>query len=94
VTIHPGVIEAYTRAVDDLRTALAAEPQHQAEAVAIIRALIQRVEIAPQAEAEDGFEVTAYGCLAELLAPNRNKSGTVTVKLVAGEGLEPPTLGL
>ncbi len=94
VAIHPGVIEAYTRAVGDLRTALASEQQHQVEAVAVLRNLIERVEIMPRAEAEAGFDITAHGSLAALLAPGRNTPGMVTVKMVAGEGFEPPTLGL
>jgi site-specific DNA recombinase len=94
VIFHPGVIASYTNAVEDLRSALAAEPQHQAEAVALLRQLVERIDITPSPEAENGFAITAHGSLAALLRPRNDPGTRLTVQVVAGEGLEPPTLGL
>lgn len=86
VIFHPGVIASYTSAVEDLRNAFAAEPQHQAEAVALLRQLAERIDITPSPGAENSFAITAHGRLAELLAPlKRNSPGpTRTVVVVAG----------
>jgi site-specific DNA recombinase len=92
--LHPGALASYTRAVDQLHEVLAGEGR-AAEAAALIRNLVDRIEIRP-AGAGRPPEITLYGRLAELLAePIRvlgpfRSGGTV----VAGEGLEPPTLGL
>jgi site-specific DNA recombinase len=92
VTLHPTVIESYTQAIEKLRDTLAAAPDDQAPAIAQLRQLIERVDVLPDESAPEGFQITAYGRLAELLAaaPGAGRR----LKAVAGEGVEPPTLGL
>src|SRR5262249_4553006 len=94
MSFHPAVIDVYSRAIDDLRSTLRVEQHHHAEWIALLRQLIERIEIAPNVDAESGFEITAYGALATLLKPQTTARTNPTVALVAGEGLEPPTLGL
>jgi site-specific DNA recombinase len=95
VDIHPGAMEAYTRAVDDLAAALAAGGERQAGAAALIRRLVDKIEIRPMGRGRPP-EVTLYGRLAELLSSvtTVHRAFATQASLVAGEGLEPPTLGL
>jgi len=95
VDIHPGAVDAFTRAIEDLQTTIAADPVHLGEAAAKLRRLIEKVEVIYATDGT-GFELRVHGRLAELIAlPGQNAARTNrTVSVVAGEGLEPPTLGL
>lgn len=64
--MHPGALDAYRRAVDELRETL--EEGAAAEAVALLRGLVDRVEIRPKGRGRPP-DVTLYGRLAELLSP-------------------------
>ncbi len=95
VDIHPGAIERYTRAIAALHDTLAAGSQHEAEAVALLRGLVDRIDIRPAGRGRPP-EIILHGRLAELLESPIRVLGPVqkSALLVAGEGLEPPTLGL
>ena len=66
------------------------------EAAQLIRRLVDHIDAIPGAE-RGQFELTAYGSLAELTAittAKKRSANKSSVSLVAGEGFEPPTLGL
>jgi site-specific DNA recombinase len=92
VDVHPGALAAYARAVDELAAALAAGDSGAAEAVSLIRRLVEKIEIHPAGRGR-APQLTLYGRLAELLSPPI-RSARIGGTVVAGEGLEPPTLGL
>jgi site-specific DNA recombinase len=95
---HPRLAEIYRDKVATLHTALAhAEERDQASQV--LRSLIDRVVVRP-GKNDRSFEIELVGEIANMVAllsgaesaergPYRS-----SVKVVAGEGLEPPTLGL
>jgi hypothetical protein len=62
--LHPNLAEVYRRKVTELGAALR-DPTHGAEALAILRGLIDRVTLTP---ADDHFEVELEGALAGMLA--------------------------
>jgi site-specific DNA recombinase len=95
VDLHPGAIEIYTKAVADLRETLAAGAAHATEAVEMLRGLVDHITIQPAGRGRPP-EITLYGRLAELLTSPIRVLGPVRSleALVAGEGVEPPTLGL
>ena len=66
-SLQPGAVEAYTAAVDGPHAALAADRPHHAEAIAIVRSLIDRVEIRPDGEGKP-LAVLLHGRLGELLS--------------------------
>lgn len=85
VALHPGAIEAYTRAVEDLAATLAGGAGQASEAAALVRRLVDHIDVTPGTERGD-FQLTAYGRLAELTAiAAGNKTGTIAVPAVAGE---------
>ena len=92
--LHPAALELYASAVDDLRLALAGDGAAP-EAIALMRQLVDRIVIQP-AGAGRPPGITLYGRLAELLAKPVRVLGPFRSggMMVAGEGLEPPTLGL
>ena len=100
VDLHPGAVELYSKAVADLREALGHGDRRQ-EAAALIRNLVERIEVIPGTVRGD-FTLRVHGRLAELCNPDHlarrtawNQAGTRTGEaVVAGEGFEPPTLGL
>ncbi len=80
--LHPAAAAQHIESL----TAIATDPDNAPPAaVEAIRALIDRIEIAPS---ETGHEVTVHGHLKELLGVECG------VAVVAEEGLEPPTRGL
>jgi site-specific DNA recombinase len=96
VDAHPGAIEAYTRAIDRLSQTLT--EQRDADSVDQLRRLVDRIVITRGAQGSP-VEITLYGRLAELLdlpsrTSARNIRQTSSTLVVAGEGFEPPTLGL
>jgi site-specific DNA recombinase len=101
VALHPKTIERYRARVADLGRALtAAAPGAETarlSAIAILRELVDRIEIGPPAAPGMSATVVAHGLLPRVLAFATQRQRVVndrTVSLVAGEGLEPPTLGL
>ena len=73
------------------------DPGVHAEALEILRGLIDRVVVH---HGERGFEIELVGAIANMMALPLPREGMAnvqfrrSVKVVAGEGLEPPTLGL
>ncbi len=97
VDLHPGAIDAYTAAITHLEATLAGDRPALADAIATLRQLVDRIEVTPLGPGRaDGFSVIAFGRLAAVLElPQRNAARTLCgIPVVAGEGLEPPTLGL
>jgi site-specific DNA recombinase len=97
VTLHPRMIDRYRRRVADLATALAGDPEARRAALSIVREFVEKVEIGPPPAPGLPATVTAYGLLPRVLAFARERQQAAngpTVSVVAGEGFEPPTLGL
>jgi site-specific DNA recombinase len=96
VRLHPNLAEHYRRKVAELQTALA-DPELRAEALELIRSLIERIELHP---AEDGFRIELVGEIANMitLSAERESIGSdkrsASVKVVAGVGFEPTTFRL
>jgi hypothetical protein len=73
------------------------QPADRAEALEILRSLIDKIVVRP---VDDRFELELVGEIANMVAlvPGaegaRNEPYRSSVKVVAGEGFEPPTLGL
>jgi site-specific DNA recombinase len=93
VLLHPNLAEMYQKKVHALQSALS-QPDQRDEAFAILRSLIERVEVK---QAADGLEVELIGDIASMveLAENKSKNaapgGTAfptdlrrSVKVVAG----------
>ena len=99
--IHPHVAVIYRRKVERLATALA-DPRDRDEAADAIRGLIERIVLTP-GEKRGEMHAALHGDLGTILewaGGGRRKNATDTpqggmsVSVVAGEGLEPPTRGL
>ncbi len=82
--------------VDDLHKTLA-EPATRPEAIEILRGLVERVVLYP---IEGGFEIELVGEIANMVKLPAGAGSfdrdlfRSSVKVVAEEGLEPPTHGL
>lgn len=86
----PAVVETYVKAIEELRAVVVADPVRWDTAAPRIRRLIERIDVAPGPNMT--WQITAFGTLAALL---QNEKGTNRqLLMVAGEGVEPPTLGL
>ena len=94
--LHPNLAEVYRKKVADLQTALA-DPATHTEALEILRALIERVEVRP---AEDGFAIELIGEIANMVTFSAGAESVTkepyrsSVKVVAGRGFEPLTFRL
>jgi hypothetical protein len=88
VRLHPNLAALYRQKVADLRAALAA-PETRAEALEIVRGLVERVMVTPAA---DGFEIELTGAIAAMIALAQGGTGgdpalfACSVKVVAGAG--------
>jgi site-specific DNA recombinase len=91
--LHPRLAEVYAQKVEQLHNALE-QPQTHDQALEVMRSLIDSVIVR---NTDTGFEIELRGEIANLLmlsgAP-KTAEFRRSVKVVAGEGLEPPTLGL
>lgn len=85
VELHPAAIDSYRRAVGDLRELLAGSPEMRDEAKAVIRTLVERIDITPLA-APGKTSIQVHGRIAELLnLPNRPPGMSLSaVSMVAG----------
>ncbi|MEO0625242.1 MAG: recombinase family protein [Pseudomonadota bacterium] len=100
VSLHPDLGAYYRREIGRLRDLLAGA-ERDAEAVELVRSLIERITLTP-VEREDGTTVLSAdleGSLAGILALASGRQGqaiakTDVVKLVAGVGFEPTTFRL
>jgi site-specific DNA recombinase len=94
--IHPDLAELYRKKVECLEEALQSDATRQ-EAVEILQQMIDGVTVRWR---DDAFEIELIGEIANMVALSSLDSGTAapgfrrSVKVVAGEGLEPPTRGL
>jgi site-specific DNA recombinase len=95
IALHPGAIEAYTRDVAELQATLASGAIHRPEAIRRLRRLVDHIEIRPMGRGR-APEILLHGRLSELMNLPERQPGTPPSSraVVAGEGLEPPTLGL
>jgi site-specific DNA recombinase len=99
VLLHPNMAQHYRHQVARLADILSDE-QNRAEAADLIRALVDRIELTPNAE--NKLDIDLFGDLAGILslATNANRPleesdpSVVQVKLVAGVGFEPTTFRL
>jgi site-specific DNA recombinase len=93
--IDPGLSDLYRKKVHQLREELSTQ-ELRAEASEIVRSLIEEIRLIP----ENGrLEMEIVGSFPSILAfaSDNGRRGTPTneqITLVAGEGVEPPTLGL
>ena len=93
VLVHPKMAEVYRRKVNGLAAALTTE-QDRAEAAELLRSLIDRIVLTPNAEGR--LTVDLYGDLAGILGMAAQKNGPLDesdplvrqVKLVAGAGYQ------
>jgi site-specific DNA recombinase len=103
VLLHPNLAEMYQKKVQALQAALS-QPDQRDEAFALLRSLIERVEVK---QAADGLEIELIGDIASMveLAENKSKNaapgGTAfptdlrrSVKVVAGARFELTTFRL
>ncbi|RDD60498.1 recombinase family protein [Ferruginivarius sediminum] len=97
VPLHPNLPELYRRKVAELETALK-DDATKAEAVEILRSMVDHIAIHPRRTANTGVDIELHGQLAAIIntaRPENSRPGRArTVLVVAGEGLEPPTHGL
>ncbi len=97
IVLHPQIVEAYRRRIDMLGVALG-QGERAKRVGAIIRELIEQVNITDDTAADDRAQVEVIGRLAAVLAMAKGESAPArprrTVSMVAEEGLEPPTRGL
>ena len=104
VIVHPGLADAYARKVADLATALNTDDARE-EASDILRGLIERIVLTPDAEAPNGHSIELFGELGAILAlcteaePTNAKARSVAtgfrqVTVVAGAGFEPAAFRL
>ena len=88
--IHPNLAKLYRKKVEELETLVAVDGA-EAEAVQLVRSLVERITLTPEA---GQLRVDLEGDLAAILAIASNKKpagespdGLAQVKLVAGVGL-------
>jgi site-specific DNA recombinase len=94
--IHPNLAEIYRKKVERLQEALQDDATRQ-EAIEILQQLIEKVTVS---WCDDAWSIDLVGEIANMVTLSTDRNGPVTegmrrsVKVVAGEGLEPPTRGL
>nr|WP_142084166.1 recombinase family protein [Roseinatronobacter monicus] len=104
VTLHPGLADIYARKVADLSTALDHDGT-RAEAAEVLRGLIEKITLRPDADAANGHVIEIYGELGAIVALCNSRGFTNAnarlgggrvgqVTMVAGTGFEPVTFRL
>jgi len=91
--LHPRLADVYRQKVEQLHDALK-QSEAREEAMEIMRDLLEKVVVR---NSEIGFEIELFGELANMLALSgapKTAEFDCSVTMVAGEGFEPPTLGL
>jgi site-specific DNA recombinase len=97
ITLHPGLADTYARTIADLVTALNADDTRE-EAADILRGLIEKIVLLPDAAAPNGHAIELYGELGAILTlcgtgdgtnakARRSSAGFRQVTMVAGTGL-------
>ena len=95
IELHPRAIARYQERVAALTDTLR-DGNFEREAVAaILRGLVDRIDVTPL-PARGQVALTAHGLIAGVVeyAARKQAVNDSTVMVVAGEGFEPPTLGL
>ena len=96
ITLHPSIAGAYRTAVRTLTQLLEGEAEENRKARQALRSLIDRINITPTQE-KRGMHIDIEGRLQAMMALATGKPAPKrfgTLKMVAEEGLEPPTRGL
>ena len=104
VMLHPGLADIYARTIADLAAALNADDTRQ-EAADILRGLIEKIVLTPDATAPNGHTIELFGELGAILTLCADGNGTNAkartvgagfrqLTLVAGTGFEPVTFRL
>jgi len=95
IELHPRAIARYQERVVALTDALRDGNPERAAAVTILRSLVDRIDVTPL-PARGQVALTAHGLIAGLVdyATRKQAVNDSAVSMVAGEGFEPPTLGL
>ena len=100
---HPLIAEAYRRRVEELEVSLGQDNAEAREALEVVRSLVERVEIVPDASAPGGVWLEIRGDLALMLrfgeagqakAPKAVAVGVLQLSVDAGTGFEPVTFRL
>ena len=103
ITLHPGLADTYARTIADLVIALNADDTRE-EAADILRGLIEKIVLTPEATALNGHAIELYGELGAILTlcgdgdgtnakARRGSAGFRQVTMVAGAGcVEEPTI--
>ena len=82
--LHPNAAAIYRTKVADLQTALGGTDIHGIEAAAVLRQLIEKVVLTPDARAPDGLQVDLFGDLATIFAM---ASSVPALRRAANQGL-------
>ena len=95
IELHPRAIAQYQERVAALTEALRDAGPDRESALTTLRRLIGRIEVAPL-PARGQVALTAHGLIAGLVdyATRKQAANDSAISMVAGEGFEPPTLGL
>ena len=104
ITLHPCLADTYARTIADLVTALNADDTRE-EAADILRGLIEKIVVRPDAAAPSGHAIELHGELGAILTlcgagdgtnakARRSSAGFRQVTMVAGTGFEPVTFRL
>ena len=95
IELHPRAIARYQERVAALTSVLSDGNPDRATAITIIRSLVDRIEVTPL-NGRGQVALTAHGLIAGLIdyATRKQAVNGSAVLMVAGEGFEPPTLGL
>lgn len=97
IALHPAVLARYEEQLNQLQAGLAKGiVAGDVECAEAMRDLIETVTVFRDTSRIGGIEVEIAGRLTALLGENAFPNGVKAVggKVVAGEGLEPPTPGL
>ena len=94
IELHPRAILEYQKRVATLTEALQGGAARD-PALATLRDLLDRIDVAPL-PARGEVALTAHGLIAGLVdyATRKQAVNASAISMVAGEGFEPPTLGL
>ncbi len=108
VILHPGIADTYAAKVSDLAAALN-DPESRPETVEILRSLIEKIVLTPDADAANGHLIELFGELGSILSfcdggleerlPGKQKArgfsaGVGQMTMVAGAGFEPAAFRL
>jgi len=91
VILHPGIADVYAAKVSDLANALN-DAESRPEAVEILRGLIEKIVLRPDADAANGHVVELFGELGSILSFCENGMGQNAKTQAVGMGLRQLTV--